>query len=77
MTDDHIVDFISEDSDDQYHCQIVVIITDYGSQIAEKNDRVSTIKHIVKAMGGNLKITSDYSQTSFPLYLPCHCQFFN
>ena len=61
MTDDHIVDFISEDSDDQNHCQLVVIITDYGSQIAEKNDRVSTIKHIVKAMGGNLKITSDYS----------------
>ena len=53
----------------------IVKVTDYGSYLSKhdsnKSVRIATLKKIVKAMGGRLKVESNSEETSFMYRFPC------
>ena len=52
--------------------QLVMCINDYGDGNRSKiMSEISTLKRIVKAMGGSLEVNNRYDQLDFVLTVPC------
>jgi len=55
--------------------EFIVKVTDFGSYMSkydlQRSVQISTLRRIVKAMGGRLKVESSIEETTFSCSFPC------